>query len=247
MSGFGKNIIPRRSHKERSQPAVRLNKHGLLEKKRDYKLRAADRNRKKLRVKLLREKAAFRNPNEFYFAMNRSGTDRGRVIKTINTTEKDAVPIHNRPRDERLLAETQDSRYVALKLSTEAAGVRKLADNLHFLEQAEQTPRTHVFFADDEEEAQGLRAQRRSRSKSTNLSANESTSKEHETQPNNIPSKAYEELEKRSERVNRLRNVLNDMSRDKLTLAKGARILVKPSDRETGAPPIFRWRKERSR
>jgi U3 small nucleolar RNA-associated protein 11 len=68
--------VQRRNHKERAQPAGR--KHlGLLEKHKDYVLRAKDYHRKEKHLQVLREKAAFRNPDEFYFGMIRSRTKVG--------------------------------------------------------------------------------------------------------------------------------------------------------------------------
>ena len=72
MSSF-KNAAPRRDHKERSQPSNR-NRLGLLEKHVDYIKRARDYGRKRDEIKRLREKASFRNEDEFYFGMINSGT-----------------------------------------------------------------------------------------------------------------------------------------------------------------------------
>ncbi len=47
---------------------------GLLEKHKDYILRARDFQRKQGALKQLRHKAAARNPDEFYFAMQQSKT-----------------------------------------------------------------------------------------------------------------------------------------------------------------------------
>lgn len=65
--------VQRRSHRERAQPLERQ-RLGLLEKKKDYQKRAKDYNKKKAILKTLREKAADRNEDEFYFGMlSRSG------------------------------------------------------------------------------------------------------------------------------------------------------------------------------
>lgn len=68
-----RNIIKRRTHKERSQPANR-SKYGMLEKKKDYKLRAKDYHQKEDKLKKLKVQAALRNPDEFYYKMIRAST-----------------------------------------------------------------------------------------------------------------------------------------------------------------------------
>ncbi|KAG9187968.1 hypothetical protein G6011_01891 [Alternaria panax] len=70
-----RNAVQRRNHKERAQPVER-EKWGLLEKRKDYKLRAADHKQKKAKLKILSEKARDRNPDEFSFKMMSSQVDR---------------------------------------------------------------------------------------------------------------------------------------------------------------------------
>lgn len=65
-----RNALTRRPHKERAQPASRT-KWGLLEKHKDYSLRAADYNLKKRKLAELQRKADARNPDEFHFGMVR--------------------------------------------------------------------------------------------------------------------------------------------------------------------------------
>ncbi|KAL7926267.1 small-subunit processome [Trichoderma austrokoningii] len=78
-----RNSIQRRNHKERAQPLERR-RLGLLEKHKDYSLRAQNYNQKKKQLKALREKAADRNEDEFYFGMmSRKGP--GSRIKTGKT------------------------------------------------------------------------------------------------------------------------------------------------------------------
>lgn len=68
-----RNSLHRRNHKERTQPAHR-EKFGLLEKHKDYVLRARDYHSKQDRIRTLRQKAADKNKDEFYFGMNREKT-----------------------------------------------------------------------------------------------------------------------------------------------------------------------------
>lgn len=69
-----RNSLHRRNHKERSQLAHR-SKLGLLEKHKDYVLRARDYHSKKERITGLRRKAADKNKDEFYFGMVNQRTE----------------------------------------------------------------------------------------------------------------------------------------------------------------------------
>ncbi|KAL4241656.1 UTP11 family protein [Abortiporus biennis] len=76
MTASLRNSLHRRNHKERSQLAHRA-RFGILEKHKDYVLRARDYHSKQDRVTRLRQKAADRNKDEFYFGMVRQKTERG--------------------------------------------------------------------------------------------------------------------------------------------------------------------------
>jgi U3 small nucleolar RNA-associated protein 11 len=72
-----RNAVQRRNHRERAQPAERQ-KWGLLEKRKDYKLRAADHKAKTKKINALKSKASERNEDEFYFGMM-SSTSKGGI------------------------------------------------------------------------------------------------------------------------------------------------------------------------
>ncbi|KAI0034161.1 small-subunit processome [Vararia minispora EC-137] len=176
-----RNSLHRRNHKERSQLAHR-ERLGILEKHKDYVLRARDYHSKRDRLKRLAQKAADRNKDEFYFGMNRQRTERG-------------VHVHERgnpvlPGDTIKVLKTQDENYVR---TMRAAGLKKIEklkvqltedvefmapgildeledDELQVLQEAGVIPgpsRTskrskkptakHIVFADDEVEAAALR------------------------------------------------------------------------------------------
>lgn len=71
-----RNAVQRRNHKERAQPLERQ-KWGILEKHKDYSLRAKDHNQKKRKINALKAKAAERNDDEFYFGMMSNTTKNG--------------------------------------------------------------------------------------------------------------------------------------------------------------------------
>lgn len=75
-----KKYIPKRKYRERSQLDHRK-KHGLLEKKQDYKVRADDFHKKEAKFKKLKEEARTKNPEEFYYKMASSKIIDGEHIK----------------------------------------------------------------------------------------------------------------------------------------------------------------------
>lgn len=131
-----RKAAPRREHKERSQPAARARKWSLLEKKKDYTLRARDYHSKQARLAVLRDKAAARNPDEWYHKMARTVTVGGAGHRVRPGASRgpyaDALPLAQRSREEQLLGDTADARYVGVKAAVEAAKVRRLAASLHF-------------------------------------------------------------------------------------------------------------------
>ena len=85
-------------------------KLGLLEKKKDYILRAKDYKSKKERLKRLREKAAFRNKDEFYWGMIKGKTQGGVHVQERQSSQTMGV-------DEVKLLKSQDAGYVRLAIA----------------------------------------------------------------------------------------------------------------------------------
>ncbi|XP_078093300.1 putative U3 small nucleolar RNA-associated protein 11 [Mustelus asterias] len=126
-----------RSHRERSQLGFRK-RLGLLEKKKDYKLRAQDYHRKRNTLKALRQKALDKNPDEFYYRMT-------------STKLQDGVHIIKQPREEVTeeqlkIMRTQDIKYVEMKRVAESKKIERLKSELHLLEADGKPPNKHIFF-----------------------------------------------------------------------------------------------------
>ncbi|KAL1411620.1 hypothetical protein Q8F55_002584 [Vanrija albida] len=116
-----KNLMSRRNHKERAQPLHRR-KLGLLEKHKDYVHRARDYKSKKDRIKTLREKAAFRNKDEFYWGMVKGKTKDGVAIADRGN---EALSI-----DVVKLLKTQDIGYIKVQIAQDEKKILKLRAEL---------------------------------------------------------------------------------------------------------------------
>ncbi|XP_040900774.1 probable U3 small nucleolar RNA-associated protein 11 [Toxotes jaculatrix] len=150
MSSFRKALKSRqRNHHERSQPGSR--KHlGLLEKKKDYKLRADDYHKKQNTLAALRKKALEKNPDEFYFNM-------------INSSLQDGVHVAKKSKDEVEVTEeqkkvmrTQDIRYIEMKRVAEAKKIERLKGELHLLDADSKQKNKHTFFVDSKKEVESF-------------------------------------------------------------------------------------------
>ncbi|CAB4320618.1 unnamed protein product [Prunus armeniaca] len=244
-----RNAISRRAHKERAQPESRK-KFGLLEKHKDYVERAKAYHKKEETLRRLKEKAAFRNPDEFYFKMIKTRTVDG-VHKLENQANK-YTP------EELLLMKTQDIGYIIQKVQSEKKKIEKLTATLHFLDNRPSS--RHVYFAEDRLRYVGetifcfllflgrlsitpLEAKEiQSCSKSGTMPASEDI-------PDHIKRKtasSYRELEARRNKVNELEKIYTDMAMQKELQKKGRKCKLRED--EVVCPtskPVFKWRAER--
>ena len=124
--------IFRGKKKERSQPAKRA-KLGLLEKHKDYVERARNFHAKEKRIAALQAKADLKNPDEFYFKMQRGKTKDGvaQLGPKSKGLDMDTVKV----------LKGQDLGYVTMKATAEAVKIDKLAPNLQFV--GVQKPKSH--------------------------------------------------------------------------------------------------------
>ncbi|KAJ2452216.1 hypothetical protein EV183_003074 [Coemansia sp. RSA 2336] len=145
-----KKFAPRREHKERGQLSKR--KHlGHLEKHKDYVLRAKDFKEKQRVLKRLRERAETRNPDEFYFNMERSQIKDGVHVEDRRTALSAEV---------QRLMDTQDVTYVKMQRDINRKKIEKLQHELHLADtpQGSHNGPRHTVFVETEEDVQNFDA-----------------------------------------------------------------------------------------
>uniref|UniRef100_A0A914UZU5 U3 small nucleolar RNA-associated protein 11 n=1 Tax=Plectus sambesii TaxID=2011161 RepID=A0A914UZU5_9BILA len=241
-------------HRERSQLESR--KHlGELEKKKDYKLRADDYQKKKKKLHVLRKKALDKNPDEFYFHMINSGVKGGiHHEKTSEPTEETLLQTK--------LMEGQDLRYVRFKRDVERKKIDKLKSELHLLDLPGVARNVHTVFVDSKKEAKNFNPVKYldthpslidrtfNRPKLDTLKEQSvvgAQSKADVTLANRERKGKYSELMKRMDRERELTIVTNKLQVKKnVAESKGEkpkRVLKGSSSRA----PVYKWQYERRR
>ncbi|XP_063683995.1 uncharacterized protein LOC134818401 [Bolinopsis microptera] len=229
MSSF-KNAAQaqRRTHRERSQPAHRK-KFGLLEKHKDYIVRAKDFNKKKKIVKQLRTIADDKNPDEYYRGMIKSGTVDGK-----HKTEKD----NSLSAEALKLFKTQDANYLQVKLQAEKQKILKLQNVLH--DTRHEKVNSHTIFVDSDSELESF-----------NPEEFEAPVKR-EQQPSEVhkalckmKKQQYSLLRLRVERAESLGQAAAKLKLQR-TIAASKGSVKKTVDEETGTV-TYKWRKQRAR
>jgi U3 small nucleolar RNA-associated protein 11 len=144
-----RNAVKRVTHKERSQPTRRAHL-GALEKHQDYVKRAKDFHRKEDAVNAAKQRAALRNPDEFYFGMHKSVVDAetGKHRKTQEAVREEFERTVGDADAIRVLKD-QDLQYIRLQRQRDAKKVEKLKASLHGIG---QNPLLDAVVAEDDVE-----------------------------------------------------------------------------------------------
>ncbi|KAJ1662879.1 hypothetical protein IW140_005395 [Coemansia sp. RSA 1813] len=249
MSGSLRKFAPRREHKERSQLRGRK-RLGLLEKHKDYVLRAKDHKDKQKQLKRLRERAAARNPDEFYFNMERSQVKDGVHIEE----RKEAMTVEM----ERLM-ETQDIKYIRMQRDINRRKIEKLENELHLADASSQdeVPQ-HTVFVDSEKDVERFDAAKHFGTlpefvgRKYNRPTIEALGNSEIARPSgSVLKKAVEtrearlrELKDRLEREQKLKRVEAEMQLRKALKEKGKK--VKVGTDQLGLA-VYKWKAERKR
>ena len=243
--------INTRKHLERSQPLKRQ-KYGLLEKHKDYKLRSNDYHRKQSRLKALKEKARYKNEDEFYHAMihghlNKQGVHIRSVNKSAGAEIKDRLRVFD---GETLkLLKSQDLKYVSYCLDVNAKNMLKLKDELKahgIVPPAEyqegpansQTPK-HTKFQPDDADDNSVEA------KENEIEANAKVVLEKQDQK--IKRKLLIELKARMERHEALKKTEHELQVQKNLMTSKGRYYKLSQSSDSNGNAQYKWRQERSK
>ncbi|KAK8560406.1 hypothetical protein V6N13_082848 [Hibiscus sabdariffa] len=194
INSINSKYLKQRILLERAQPSSRK-KFGLLEKHKDYVVRAKAFHKKEDTIRKLKEKAAFRNPDEFYFQMIKT--------RTVDGVHKPENQANKYTQEELMLMKTQDIGYILQKLQSERKKVEKLTAVLHSVDN--HPSNRHIYYAEDREEARELQ----SHASETSVTPPSSYVPDHIKRKT---ASSYRELDARKSRVNQLEKLYMEMS-----------------------------------
>ncbi|KAK9464844.1 small-subunit processome [Lipomyces arxii] len=244
--------VQKKQHRERSQPSNR-SKWGLLEKHKDYVLRAKDYHVKQDRLKILREKAESRNPDEFYHGMHTAKTNR----RGIEQKEREsAVSLDV---TEVKLLKTQDEGYIVTMIQQEKGRIERLQDRLAFVKATpvedrgqESDEASDYEYSDDEPQVKMARPNKTKQIKHKIVFAD--SVKEAKDKPlidtveiNKDTSKRQNmllrELNDRKNRLTQLQHVLHEVQLQRQLMANGPKKKIVKSDGSV----TYKWKAQRKK
>ncbi|XP_047138034.1 probable U3 small nucleolar RNA-associated protein 11 [Hydra vulgaris] len=231
-----------KTHRERSQLSGR--KHlGLLEKKKDYLLRAKNFHQKENTLKKLKQKALEKNPDEFYFQMINQKTKEGVHVLPQNVKKYTSEQIK--------LLKTQDLNYLNMKCNVEANKVKKMQSDLHMIDMADTQERNHIFFVDTKKECNEFNAAEkfdtfpellsRKHNIPTRQMLMDPSSQFVNSQSEKQTQLSYAALEKRIQREDKLVQTREALALQRQLMGKGT-VSKRKFDKKK---PTYKWKKQR--
>ena len=223
MSSSLRNATKRRTHKERGQPENRR-QLGFLEKKKDYKERAENYQKRSARLKVLEKKALGRNEDEYYAGM------------TQERSREESKKKHS----EIAKLKDEDLRVVQMKKVVAERKVEKMRATLQETGAA-PTLNEHTFFfgeAADDAIVDAKATRRLSQS-----AVGPSPSKIAPAQKKQLR-RAYSRLTAALDEKDATARAFQLLTSEKVAMtAKGKKRKVK--DAADGMPAVYKWKKQR--
>jgi U3 small nucleolar RNA-associated protein 11 len=206
-------------------------------------------------IQNLRRKAEERNPDEFYFAMEKARTKDG--VHQVPTAEP------NKYTQEQLrLMKTQDAGYLNFKAQTEKKKVERMQESLHMIG-APAGQRKHVIFVDEESEVKTFDPVKhfdtpaelldRSYNRPTKAQLENAgavsggaaaASRVARAEKRKVAT--YKELLQRTARQEALGAASQQVEYEKNVMGKGRKRKLTPQE-ASGKKGVFRWKNERKR
>ena len=222
---------------------------GLLEKKKDYVLRARDFHRKEKTLTALEERASARNPDEFYFAMQNQRTERGVHVARASEANKYT-------QEQLRIMKTQDSLFLAMRAQIDRKKGERLRATLHGT--GLPAPNRHTIFVEDAGELTGFDAaahfdtapelvpHKANRLRTAQLPEGGRVPKASRRVERRTDA-AYREMELRLDRSERLQGMVAKMDAEKLGMGKGRKRKVGVRRTAAGNVPVYKFKRERKR
>lgn len=236
--------VQKKQHRERGQISSRA-RFGLLEKKKDYKLRSENFHKNQAKLKILKEKAKYYNEDEYYHAMtNRKTNENGILIQKRQFSES----LTN---DEALLLKAQDMAYLNTISSQENKKIERALNRSNLF----NSDGKHTVFVDDKKQFDNFKPEEYFETSKELLNRRENRLKKSQLINSNIEidmetledslaekRKQLDILKERIEREKKLADVKN-----KLQLQ---RELMKPGSKKKlikNGQVVYKWKNERKK
>ncbi len=217
-------VFQSRAHRERAQPANRA-RLGLLEKKSDYIERARDHQSKRKRIKAMKIRAAYKNPDEFYFKMQSTKKDRqsGRVVVS-GEHEKLSPEVVK-------LMKSQDLQSLRELVRVNERKLEQLKFEHNAVQADAESPKHTKFVVDDEELADLIIT---SATQKKEIKRQRSDDAKLRTASETVET----EFKARSERLAQLRIAVKKLEQEQLAGAKGRK---KKVGEDANGIPVYKF------
>jgi U3 small nucleolar RNA-associated protein 11 len=208
----------------------------------DFVVRAKDYHKKQDHIKKLKKKADDRNIDEFYFKMNKTEVAGGIHKDIKEDSSLDIATVK--------LLKTQDLGYIIHKKAIDDKKIEKLTKNLHFI--GDKKPKNHIKFMETEEEFEETKKEIEKIQVDVEKD-DDQTNKILLKMKKNINrdiKKSYSELKQRINRSEKIKNVLDHLQMQRNIMGKGTKrkiTTVNDNDENNRKPPVYKWKRERTR